>query len=161
MSLRQARFKDHWRHVFSRTYPTRFTNLTFRNLYCLGDGTVVFSAGVSAIVGSNGVGKSTLVAAIAQLLASDPSAVEQAYGVRLAGSVVEGTVFCENTELHLSVDDRGSGDRALAGDTFEGQSRWLDPSALASRCLHQIQSDKNFDDLLEPVTPLHLPEDDT
>jgi energy-coupling factor transporter ATP-binding protein EcfA2 len=156
MSLRQAKFDDHWRRVYSKTYPTRFTSVSVEHLYCLADGTIDFAGGINAIVGGNGVGKSTLVASIAQLLASDPNAVEVEYTQRLGGSTIRGTAFSGGTELHLSVQDSDAVRRTRTGDEFNGEHRWLEPSVLANRCLAQIHADQNFDDLLESVTPFQL-----
>src|SRR5216684_3590760 len=108
MTLRQAKFDDHWRHVYSKNYPTKFTSISFEDLYCLADATIEFSGGINAIVGGNGVGKSTLVASIAQLLASNPNAVEEVYTQRLWGSTIRGTAISDGTELHLSVQNGDS-----------------------------------------------------
>src|SRR5580700_4081419 len=94
MSLRHSKFDDHWRHVFLRTYPTRFTAVSVGNLKVLADSTINFSAGINAIVGGNGVGKSTVVAAITQLLAGDPNSIESGYRSKLQGSTITGTAFC-------------------------------------------------------------------
>jgi predicted ATPase len=154
MSLRQARFNDHWRHVFSRNYPTRFTEISFTSLSCLADARLNFSGGINAIVGSNGVGKSTLIGAIAELLADDPNSVS--YRARLSGSSTHGKAFVDGTELHLAVSDDAQGGRVQTGSKFAGEFRWLDPSSLASRCINQIATDSNFGDLLESVTPHKL-----
>jgi len=156
MSLREARFGDHWRHVFEREFPTRFTEMSFEQLHCLADGGIRFSGGISAIVGGNGVGKSTLAAAIAELLSSDPNSLDSGYRSRLSGSTVRGVVISGGTELQLGVHDDPEGKRVSFGDKFSGEHRALDPSALASRCLHQIHTDQNFGDLLESLTPLQL-----
>ena len=160
MNLRQARFDDHWRHTFLRTYNTRFTDVSIEDLPCLANTKVEFSGGMSAIVGANGVGKSTLVAAIAELLANISPGVAEPYRPRLTGSKIAGTAVVEGAELHLKVQDDGAGLRIVAGDRYGGEFRWLEPSSLASRCLSQIEDDQNFDDLLESVTPLHLDPDE-
>lgn len=156
MSLRLVKFDDHWRHVFLRTFPTRFTEIRLNNLSCLADSTITFSGGVNAIVGGNGVGKSTLAAAIAQLLAGDPNSVETRYRSRLRGSTLEGIAFSGDEEVNLKVEDQNPETRVSTGEKFTGHYHSLDPSDLASRCLHQIHADQNFDDLLEPLTPLKL-----
>jgi predicted ATPase len=156
MNLRQARFDDHWRRVYGRNYLAKFTRVSTAGLRCLADTTVEFSSGLSAIVGPNGVGKSTLVAAIAELLASTSTKIAGTYRARLIGSEIAGTAVLETGELHLNVRDGETGLRISAGDKFTGEFRWLEPSNLASRCLTQIEGDQNFPDLLESVTPLEL-----
>jgi predicted ATPase len=160
MSLRQAKFDDHWRHVYSRTYKTRFTEIRFNNLGCLANTTIAFSGGLNAIVGANGVGKSTLAAGITQLLSEDPNTVEDAFRSRLAGSSLDGTAYDNNTQLNLSVTDAAPGQRVLNGDKFTGNFAWLDPSSVAGRYVDQFHKDKNFKDLLDQVTPLKLEADE-
>jgi predicted ATPase len=153
MSLRLAKFSDHWRHVLARNYPTRFTQLSFVDLPCIRDSTVEFVAGITAIIGSNGAGKSTLVAAISELL-SNGSEVAAGHRSRIAGSKTDGTVYEEEVMKLLQIREDASGKREPAGALFEGEFRWLDPSGLANSCVTQIHTDQNFDDLLEPITPL-------
>jgi predicted ATPase len=155
MNLRQARFDDHWRHVFARNYPTRFTQISFTNLSCIRDSTIHFAAGITAIIGSNGVGKSTLAAAVSELL-SNGSEVAAGHRNRLAGSTTDGTVFQGDVRKTLSIRDGEGGRRVSIGEAFDGEFRWLDPSGLANACVNQIHIDQNFDDLLEPITPLRL-----
>lgn len=126
-----------------------------QRLSCLADATIEFLGGLTAIVGGNGVGKSTLVAAIAELLAADASLVENSYGARLRGSSNDGIAFSLEKELRLSRRDGGT-DRLGSGDAFEGECRWLDPSALAGRLLFQLNQDTNFGDLLDSLTPVEL-----
>src|SRR5712671_1809818 len=103
MSVKDARFDDHWRHALVRTYRTRFVELHFKNLFCLADGQVRFSGGISAIVGSNGVGKSTLIAAIADLIANEDSSVD---GLRrwVSGSELWGTVLVDGTNVQIHIE---------------------------------------------------------
>jgi predicted ATPase len=159
MNLRQSRIDDHWRRTFARTYETRFKEISFSALACLANATIPFQAGMSAIVGANGVGKSTLAGAIAELLANC-SKVDLGHPDRLRGSTVTGSALVENVERTLAAKDDEAGGRVVAGEKFEGVFEWLDPSNLAIRCSHQINADQNFGDLLEPLTPLNLDQDD-
>lgn len=159
MSLRQAKFDDHWRRVYARQFPTRFVKVGIERLRALADVTVEFGAGITAIVGGNGVGKSTLITAIAELL-SNNSNVAPGHRGRLIGSNNKGVVFFEQAELHLEATDDAERGRTSVGDEFPGEFRWLDPADLASRCLIQIHHDRNFGDLLEPLAPLNLKDEE-
>jgi ABC-type branched-subunit amino acid transport system ATPase component len=64
MNLRQAKFDDIWRKVFARNYSQRLNEVSFESLQCLADSTIHFGGGITAIVGANGVGKSTLLAGV-------------------------------------------------------------------------------------------------
>ena len=167
MSLRDAKFDDHWRHIYRRRYSTRFANISFENLLCFSNATLNFSAGLSAIVGGNGVGKSTIAAAIAELLEgelpTDSEGGEErrqktraSHLERLKGSSTQAVVYAEGRELRLSVEENDRGLRRATGDLYSGDFRLLDPSDLATAYTNQIYEDQNFDDLLESVTPLEL-----
>jgi len=69
MSVRAAKFNDYWRKVFLRQYPCQYLSLRYSGLRPLCDSEITFSPGITAIVGGNGVGKSTLMHAIADVLA--------------------------------------------------------------------------------------------
>jgi energy-coupling factor transporter ATP-binding protein EcfA2 len=160
MSVKDARFEDHWRHVFARHYRTKVTEVHFKDLFCLANGSVNFSGGISAIVGPNGVGKSTLIAAIADLMANEDSPIETGLQRRVCGSEVGGTVLVDGTEVHLHVQSGPDGSRIRTGGTYNGEFRYLDPSNLGLRCLSQIYADLNFSDLLEAIDPVQLSEEE-
>ncbi len=156
MSLRGARLDDHWRRILQRHYPTKVRQLTFRNLACLVDSKVTFEGGINAIVGGNGVGKSTLIAAITELVSGDLTRLTNEYRRKLKGSETEAATLSEDVESTVSVGHDASGNRTFSAELFPGHSTWLDPSELGKRCITQINSDQNFADLLESVTPLIL-----
>ena len=68
MSIRAAKYRDHWRTLFKRNYNFKLTSLAYSGLKVLHDGEIQFSPGITAIVGGNGVGKSTLVHAVVEVL---------------------------------------------------------------------------------------------
>jgi predicted ATPase len=68
MSHRRARFEDHWRKIFNRNYRVKCERFEFVQLRGMCDGHVEFAPGITAVVGGNGVGKSTLALAVAQTL---------------------------------------------------------------------------------------------
>ncbi len=154
--MRDARVKDHWRRASTRTYPTRLDSITFEALSCLADGAVTFSSGITAIVGGNGVGKSTLIAAVAELLSVSNEGPAGGQFGRLTGSKTGGVAFENSVETHLGFGNDASEGRMPLGPTFRGECQWLDPSAFAQHCVKQIRRDSNFDDLLEQVAPIVL-----
>src|SRR4051812_9225660 len=116
MNLRQARFDDHWRHVFRRVFSTKFTAIDWHALPCLKDAHLFFFGGISVIVGSNGVGKSTLIAAISELLSRDSALVDTNYLPRLSGSTLEGVVTVKGVERKLRMGADADGVRTAQGD---------------------------------------------
>src|SRR5690348_9725298 len=84
MNLRHSRFKDDWKKLFARPYSCRLKTLTTSGLACISDGEMQLPSGPLAIIGGNGVGKSTLALAVAELL--DPENVAWGLHTRLVGS---------------------------------------------------------------------------
>jgi len=160
MNLRQARFDDTWRGVFARAYNSKLTRVSFEGLQSLNDSEIHFRSGITAIVGANGVGKSTLLAAVADLLANGEGEDDSNHRTRLKGSRLTGTAQHAGQNLTLSLQDGTDGAREATGQQFGGEYQWLDPSSLGSRYMTQISVDKNFADLLESVTPLYFNADE-
>jgi predicted ATPase len=158
--MRQARIDDHWRRALAREYLVRLTEVSLQGVTCIANTSVKFSGGLNAIVGSNGVGKSTFAAAVAQLLSNAAPLPGASYRERLGGSKISGTVSTPDGELHLAIEDDGTGGRRFTGDEFKGEMRWLDASLLAGQYVARILADQNFDDVLESVTPRELGPDD-
>jgi predicted ATPase len=155
MNLRRARFDDHWRRTFSRSYGTKLESISYRSLSCLSDGTIRFRSGINAIIGGNGVGKSTIVAAISEIL--NRATVGEAIGHsgRLAGSDLHAVVQHNGASIELNVASNASGSR-VHSEEFSGTVEWLEPSYLALECCRTVHGDQNFSDHLEAVTPLQL-----
>jgi predicted ATPase len=160
MSLRRARFDDHWRRIYRRDFGTRFTEIEIKNLIPLEDAKILFAGGLTGIVGANGVGKSTLASAIAQLLSIDPNGKNQGYRTKLTGSAIAGTAVAQNAVQQLAVEDADTATRKCTSNPFTGHYQWLDPSSFANEVLRQIEIDQSFDDLLQGVTPLKLTADE-
>lgn len=154
--MRDARISDHWRHLLERVYPTRLESLEFRSLSFFSPDKLSFSPGITALVGGNGVGKSTLIAAIVELLSNGAADVGIERVDRLAGSETKAEAFVQGKSCNLEMTDGSRAQKAAGAASFRGEFRWLDPSALARRCVEQIRNDPNFQDLLEPVEPIIL-----
>ena len=156
VNMRDARIRDHWRRALSRLYPTNLGNLQFDSLQSFRDATITFAPGITAIVGGNGVGKSTLIAAIVEILKNGDQALAIDRFDRLSGSTTRATANVSRRECTLSIETNGLGERVPTGDIFDGEIRWLDPSGFSQSCVRQIRNDSNFPDLLEPVSPAVL-----
>jgi predicted ATPase len=159
MSMREARIADHWRRALTRVYPTRLDAITFEGLSCLANDTVTFSPGITAVVGGNGVGKSTLIAAVAELLSNGAIGHSIDRSNQVFGSNIQAQAFVTNNERALAIHTDAAGSRVTSDVKFEGEYRWLDPSAFAQLCVIQIRNDTNFEDLLDPVAPIELDKD--
>jgi predicted ATPase len=156
VSTRIARFGDHWKNAQRRPYPVRCFGLEYTDLRCFKDGAVGFAPGITALVGGNGVGKSTLAHAIIEVLAGANQVAELATSkVRTSGSSLRAQVEVEGVTSHLAVESTGGG-RAFSGSFAIDLCRWLEPSSMAYRCQHQVLGDSNFSDVLEGAGPKTL-----
>jgi predicted ATPase len=150
VTLRAARTNDFWRKVFKRGYSVRLDSLQYNELRGFENGSIQFKPGITAIVGGNGVGKSTLAHATIEVLGG---AVE--YGTnsfsrdRLRGSQLVASVagFDAVSQVSLHIDH--SGTKTRLATAIEGEFVWFDPSQLAMMIQNQVRSDSNFNDLLE------------
>lgn len=135
----------------ARNYAVRYERLDYRGLRSLHDDSIAFAKGITAIVGGNGVGKSTLAHAAVDVLAglngvrslSDRS-------VRLTGGDLRAQVAGESGTQHISLEVSTAGMRK-AGQALDAEFTWLDPANMAMLCQRQILRDTAFDDLLESI----------
>lgn len=154
MSTRAARFGDYWRTTFARNYSCQYTSLDYVDVRVLYDSTISFSKGITAVVGGNGVGKTTLAQAIVEALAGEEGVAalrnssHRLFGCSLNATVVGRTGATQTRTL--TVDATG---RTAEGD-HEISYQWLDPSTMAMLCQKQVLGDTTFrDEVLESLTP--------
>jgi len=144
--------------TWARQYPTRLNQLQFEGLRGFDDGSISFKPGITAIVGGNGVGKSTLARATIDVLIgskdsdASPSSASRLWGCKLVASV---SGFESIPQVTLEIDP--SGTRTASQPELEGEFVWLDPSYAAMLIQHQIVGDAAFADLLESTGPRALP----
>lgn len=157
VSIRLARFTDHWRRAFARTYPVRYEKLEYGGLRSLHDDTITFAKGITAIVGGNGAGKSTLAHAAIEVLSGSVglSSLSGRTG-RLAGANLQAHVVTSNTARDFSLTVSESG--RVAGGDGEVAHTWLEPAHTAMLCQRQILGDSAFEDLLESAGSRDLKE---
>lgn len=149
MSIRLAKFADHWRGALNRDYQLSYDSLQYTDLRSLHDGKVDFAKGLTVIVGGNGVGKSTLVhAAVDVLTGPNEIAAVKKHGRRLVGSGLRAEVTDNKTKREFAVAIDGNGDRNYVGGAPIPLT-WLDPAELAAICQQQILRDSEFGDLLD------------
>src|SRR5688500_288853 len=154
MSTRAARFDDHWRRAFARNYPVQYSTFEFKGLRCLHDGVITFAKGITAIVGGNGVGKSTLAQAIVDVLAGVDGVRDLSHlGLRLIGGELHASLISAEGARELSLFICPDGDRKGKGSPRRGECTWLDSSNMAVLCQRQIYNDHAFADLLESIGP--------
>lgn len=156
MSDRAARVEDHWRTMFVRKYATS-VKLSFRSLANIVDSEADFLDKPLAIVGGNGVGKSTLALAVAEVLAEEN--VKWSLGGRLNGSRLEARILSRKNdggEIYQVIINDASGVRIRSASTEAIASEWLDAAQLATHCRSIASNDIGFNEALAAVTPSTL-----
>lgn len=142
---------DHWRKALSRRYELEYVSLAFSGVRCLHDDQIRFSPGVTAIVGSNGVGKSTLAHAIIDVLSGDEGVVAlQENEGRLHGVSLKAVVRDKSGLLDVVLEASSAG-RKATGDIGDHGFTWIDPSTMALQCQNQLLGDEAFREVLEGV----------
>ena len=150
MAYRSAKFGDYWRAALAKDYEVKIEHLKYEGVRCLEDGAAIFSRGITAIVGGNGVGKSTLARATIEIL-KGANGVKQSQLLNdpLKGSQLQALVRDESGSFQLDCSISPDGDRILSKKEFSKHVIWLDPSKMALICQEQISGDPSFSDLLE------------
>lgn len=142
---------DHWRKALSRKYELEYVSLAYAGVRNLHDDEIRFARGVTAIVGGNGVGKSTLAHAIVDVLSGNVGvAALQDNGARLDGVSLKAAVRDKSGMLEI-VLEASDGGRKSTGDIGDHSFTWIDPSTMALQCQNQLLSDANFREVLEGV----------
>ncbi|EGQ7936428.1 AAA family ATPase [Vibrio vulnificus] len=131
--MKEATIKDGWRRVNQKeTYSLRLNSLSLENVKGFDDAfNLIFSSGLTAICGKNGVGKSTLLKIIFDKVNNRP----------LAGKVTE------TSSINLSFTKNG----VDINEVISSEIYYIDPSFECSRILTFISSTANFEEFLEGI----------
>ncbi|HDS1736248.1 ATP-binding protein [Pseudomonas sp. BP8] len=151
MSVRAASFNDDWRAVFKRDYAECIQVITLENSKTIEDARVPLGKGISALVGGNGVGKSTFAHAIVEGLLNSsgtPDLIVQQD--RINGSIINFNIDKSGTQ-HARRVTFSSGKKIVEGDDTVACT-WLDPSLFSTMCRQQVQGDEAFEDVLDGIT---------
>lgn len=155
MSIRRAKLDDHWRHVIENDYSTRVIDLTTQDLLCITDGTVNISSGICAIVGSNGVGKSALLAALCEVAGESDALLSNNQKLKVLGSTLSASITERNTPKNIQIIKNENGERKKLGDSAT-ELHWVEPSFIVNQVYKAISDDSEFHSLLEPLSPIEL-----
>lgn len=148
--MKEAYVADIWRRVFSRTYATAYNRLNFKAVQRLGSGEVSFDAGITAIVGGNGVGKSTLLSTVLRSLGPAKSAHDASL-FQAAEVEISGTLTGPQHDGQLATSLDGEGIKVLPKGAAIPAYIWIDPSTQATELRSAILSDANFEENLEGI----------
>ncbi|PYY27074.1 ATP-dependent nuclease [Paenibacillus illinoisensis] len=152
--MRSARTNDHWRRVYAREYIVNISNLKFNNIAGVGEGTIDFNGGITALCGANGVGKSTLLNAVLSVLKPKEFQNSVSY-TRLLGSVLDAQITTSKGAINQSLCFRdGIIDASVIEEDIGVEVIMIDPS---SNCYEQVKfyrSMSNMEELLDGYEPI-------
>ncbi|WPN77233.1 ATP-dependent nuclease [Pseudomonas germanica] len=152
MSVRAASFGDDWRRVFHRNYSECVKEISISNSLAIEDANISLGRGIVALVGGNGVGKSTLAHAIVEGLlnfAATPDLLAQQN--RIDGVAIDFRISKEGN-THTRKVSFGNGTKIVEGEDTVS-CIWIDPSLFSMMCRQQINGDKTFEEILDGITP--------
>ncbi|MHB0781519.1 ATP-dependent nuclease [Pseudomonas putida] len=151
MSVRAASFNDDWRGVFRRDYAECIQVITLENSKAIEDARVALGKGIVALVGGNGVGKSTFAHAIVEGLLNSsgtPDLIVQQE--RIDGAIINFDITKSGSQ-HARRVSFSKDSKIVEGDDTVACT-WLDPSLFSTMCRQQVQGDNAFEDVLDGIT---------
>jgi len=150
--MRTARTSDYWRKVCSRPYESRLNSLDYKNVTGIGQGQVPFGAGITALCGANGVGKTRLLETIYAAL--DPVTVADIPHRlrRLAGAEITAHVTIEGRDLAV-VSRFDTENPTVSDNAVEICVTLVDTAIESVRLISLFTEMKNLDEFLEALSP--------
>lgn len=150
MSVRAASFGDDWRIIYRREYAERVQTISLAGSQAVEDATISLGKGIVAVVGGNGVGKSTFAHAIAEGLLIAPTADLLVHQGRILGATIRFEMSKNGTACTRQVTfSKGSKD-VVGEETIP--CSWVDPSLFSTMCRQQVHGDMAFAEVLDGVT---------
>ena len=149
--MRKAEVPDVWRHIYSRAQNNPVLSINLNGLNNLGE--IQTSPEIVAICGLNGVGKSTIISAIKDVIGLPLSAQDQR---RINGHTVSGQAMINGQAINCSNEETK---RFFDKEFPEGRVTYLD-------CIESINiqnyiiGQANFDELIEQFEPRELTGDE-
>ena len=146
--MRTAKVRDQWRKLYEKTFKFKVSKITYKNLKGLGSGDVEFRGGITAICGSNGVGKSTLLNAISSVVSSERLTSVKLTNLKLEGSELFGEFVDSGQSVTRKVNiirDKIEADP----DTIDVESVWIDSSLDAPKLIDIFSNTTHLNELLE------------
>lgn len=157
--MRAAQVADVWRGLFRRSFDVSYDRIDFKGVRRLGTAAIDFCPGVTAVVGGNGVGKSTLMSTIIRSLGpahnSHAATLFNAANIEIRGKLT-------------GIPDRAVVSTSIAGETVAvdpieatiPKHHWIDPSTNAARVQKVILEDSDFSANLEGIDPEEYGDED-
>lgn len=151
MSVRAASFGDDWRSVYLRNYAECIQTISLENSQTIEDANISLGKGIAALVGGNGVGKSTFAHAVVEgLLNSSGTPDLLVQQERIDGANITFSLVKNGAQLTRQVTFSRDSKNVVGNDTIA--CTWIDPSLFSTMCRQQVHRDNAFEEVLDGIT---------
>jgi predicted ATPase len=158
--MKAAEVADFWRRALKRSYGTCYVQVAFNGIRRIGSGSLSFAPGMTAVIGGNGVGKSTLMSTVLRTLGP----IEDERLTKLlgdpTGTEIKATVTTNNGQNTITIVVKDNDTTFEPAGSAIPPSKWIDPSTLATEVRSTILRDAKFSENLEGVDPIKLSDED-
>ena len=149
----------YWRRIYRQPYPVRLLSLSYIDVIGVGDGRIEFTGGISAIVGGNGVGKTTLLEAARACLAPNQTVYPPTIRDRLRGALLRVAVdrYGEPLIIETMLDSNGASSRI---EDPPVPVTLLSPAFESARVIELFAAMGSIEDLIQGFAPAKLDGDE-
>jgi predicted ATPase len=157
--MRLARQQDHWRRIEKRNYPSRIDKLSYNGVLGIGAGVISFEKGITAVCGTNGVGKSTVLNCIWGALTNDNLNSTKTARIRLTDATLTAAITHNNNSRDCVRRWQGGVANHSAPDPELSIIR-IDPFRSSYELAKLFREITNVQELLASVEPREANEDE-
>lgn len=136
-SLREAKFSDHWRKVFSKKYPFSIETIKITEGNIFNDLNLMLTGNLNVILGKNGVGKTNYLRSIFNFLSTGD------------GNRSKFKNLLDNNQLEIIYQDNNSKITISESQENDIKTFIFDPCSLIPELQKIFSSQTNLDELLE------------
>ncbi|MED3056085.1 AAA family ATPase [Bacillus thuringiensis] len=159
--MRTATVDDYWRRTYKREYQIKVSDMEYLNLRGLGDGKIDFNGGITAICGANGVGKTTLLNALVELVKTDGTLSPNSSALKLGHVTLSGTLnISKGKDNKIQQTLMYEGGQVVKDDDLDYEMVWLDLSAQGPLMVGRFSEMTNLDELLDSLEPIVFNKDE-
>lgn len=158
VSLRKAKFDDHWRRLYKQNYNSGIYEVGFVDNEHFSNFNMQIRKGLSAIIGRNGVGKSNVVRALYNCFSAQGSNRKSYATTFLSGSDIRIKVTVNRN--HYSYLVAAGTNLNKIGIMPEVTGYMFDPCILVPALQHELCGQDNFEEMLDGYSPVQFDADD-
>jgi ABC-type cobalamin/Fe3+-siderophores transport system ATPase subunit len=149
--MRTAKEKDYWERVYRVSFKYAINSINLNGINGINE--LVLNDGLIAISGLNGVGKSTVIAAIKDLLGYEKTKTDE---IKISNNKVFGRIRMGRTEVECENSD---GNRAIDKGILNQSLKYIDHDRV-TKTQEFLMNQTNIDEFIEQYDEYMLDEND-